>query len=229
MFLEFENWILMQYSASYNNEVVVQIIKVMPSFFLLALICATLFMFYEEIRALFGKLKGVEVGDVKLSFDIEMAIDAAVRLAEKDRKWPDVVVPEKDKEQAAKRAGREKKIMEDAHFLWVDDRPENNNNERKMFHELGVFVDFAKNTEDALEMLKNRTYDCIISDMDRDGDFEAGTKMLLELKKRCCDLKVIIYLGQFEEDRGIPRGAFGITDRPDELLHLSLDIMARRR
>jgi len=216
-------------SAQFNNEITMQIIKILPTFLWFALLCAALFLFREEIRALLGKLRGVEVGDVKLSFDIEKSIEAAVRLAEKDKKWPDVVVPEKDKEQAAKRAGREKKSMEDACFLWVDDRPENNNNERKMFQELGAFVDFAKNTEDALELLKNGKYDCIISDMDRDGDPEAGTKMLSELKKKCCNLRVIIYLGHYDADKGIPPGAFGITDRPDELLHLTLDVMGRRR
>ena len=38
---------------------------------------------------------------------------------------------------------------------------------------------------------------------------------------------VIFYVGVFEPERGVPGQAFGITNRPDELLHLTLDALER--
>jgi len=40
---------------------------------------------------------------------------------------------------------------------------------------------------------------------------------------------VVFYIGDLDEDRGVPPGAFGITDRVEELLHLVLDALERRR
>jgi hypothetical protein len=35
-------------------------------------------------------------------------------------------------------------------------------------------------------------------------------------------------VGNFNAQDGVPLGAFGITNRPDELLHLVLDIVERK-
>ena len=40
---------------------------------------------------------------------------------------------------------------------------------------------------------------------------------------------VIFYIGIFDPKLGIPGGAFGITNRPDELLHLVLDALERKK
>jgi hypothetical protein len=40
---------------------------------------------------------------------------------------------------------------------------------------------------------------------------------------------VIFYVGEFDPGRGLPPFAFGLTNRPDELLHLILDVLARRK
>ena len=43
------------------------------------------------------------------------------------------------------------------------------------------------------------------------------------------DTPVIFYVGEVDERRGPPPGSAGITNRPDELLHLVLDVLERRR
>jgi hypothetical protein len=40
---------------------------------------------------------------------------------------------------------------------------------------------------------------------------------------------VIIYLYDLDRERGVPGGAFGITNRPDELVNLVLDALERSR
>jgi hypothetical protein len=39
--------------------------------------------------------------------------------------------------------------------------------------------------------------------------------------------RIIYYAGYVDEARPVPIGAFGITDRPDEVLHLILDVLER--
>jgi hypothetical protein len=36
---------------------------------------------------------------------------------------------------------------------------------------------------------------------------------------------VVFYAGAIDPDRGIPPGAFGLTNRPDELYHLVMDVV----
>lgn len=142
-----------------------------------------------------------------------------------------VYVSAEARQQVLKRALREKHLLEGACFLWVDDHPENNNNERRMYQELGVFIDVAETTESALSKLRQTDYDCVISDMKRGHSDSAGLelagKLVFSERNGCTPL--IIYLGKFDPEKKVPAKLFGITNRPDELLHLTLDVMSRQR
>jgi CheY-like chemotaxis protein len=109
----------------------------------------------------------------------------------------------------------------------VDDHPENNQNERQMFRQLKVEVDSATSTEEALRMVRNGNYDLVLSDMNREGDATAGLTFLAQLRKEKTT-PVIFYVG-VSETKGVPAQAFGITNRPDELLHLTLDALERKK
>jgi CheY-like chemotaxis protein len=63
----------------------------------------------------------------------------------------------------------------------------------------------------------------------RDSDPDAGLDMLKRFVEEKVYLPVGFYVSMYEPERGVPSGAAGITDRPDMLLHLVLDIMARSR
>jgi hypothetical protein len=39
---------------------------------------------------------------------------------------------------------------------------------------------------------------------------------------------VIFYVSVINQDKPLPPGAFGLTNRPDELLHLVIDALERR-
>jgi CheY-like chemotaxis protein len=98
-----------------------------------------------------------------------------------------------------------------------------------MFRQLNVDIDIAKSTEEALDMLKNGKYDLIISDMARDNKPNAGIEFLQQFHQEDKTIPVIFYVGIFNPERGIPPLAFGITNRPDELLHLTLDVLERKK
>jgi CheY-like chemotaxis protein len=107
--------------------------------------------------------------------------------------------------------------------LWVDDRPQNNVYERKAMEALGIRFTISTSTQDALEKLRSRKFDVIISDMGRPPDPRAGYTLLDEIRRLGMTTPYIIYAGSNalkhkEEARN--HGAVGSTNNPQELLRL---------
>ena len=206
----------------------IELVKLIPSILWFFLVVVLLKLFYRPIRDdLLPNLTSLKAGGVELSF-VKDSIDAALKLAEKSPQWK-VEVSSEDKERALRRAKKHLRVFRDARFLWVDDNPDNNVNELVMFGQLKVSTQTAQNTEEALEMLKGGSYDLVISDMKRDNDNTAGLKFLKQFRKVDETTPVIFYLGDFDPKKGVPAQAFGITKRPDELLHLTLDALERKK
>jgi len=209
-------------------QLATEFVKIMPSILWFVLVVIILLLFYRPIRDdLLPNLASLKAGGVELSF-VKESINAALKLAEKSPQWK-ITVPSKDKEQAIRRAKKHLKIFRDAQFLWVDDHPENNINEQVMFRQLKVGTQTAESTEQALEILKNRRFDLVISDMARGEEPTAGLNFLKQFRKMNKFTPVIFYLGEFKPDKGVPAHSFGITNRPDELLHLTLDVLERKK
>ena len=72
-------------------------------------------------------------------------------------------------------------------------------------------------------------YDLILSDMMRASDPEAGLQLLEQTQLSNITAPVVFYVGQLDRNRQAPVGAFGITDRPDELFHYVFDVLERRQ
>ena len=116
-----------------------------------------------------------------------------------------------------------------AKILWVDDRPANNINEKRTLEDFGIHVDQVRSTSEALNRLLGRSFDLILSDMDRNGRSDAGMELLHNLQSSGCRTPIVFYVGNLEQSRGVPAGAFGITDHPEPLIHLVLDVLERQR
>jgi CheY-like chemotaxis protein len=117
-------------------------------------------------------------------------------------------------------------------ILWVDDRPTNNEYERQSMQVLGVRFVISTSTEDALEKLKHRGFDVIISDMGRPPDPQAGYTLLDKLRASGDQTPFIIYAGsrtQEHVDLAKRHGAFGSTNRADELFELVMSALGRWR
>ena len=71
--------------------------------------------------------------------------------------------------------------------------------------------------------------DLVISDMTRGVEATAGLKFLEQFRKEDKTTPVIFYVGVFDPEKGVPVQAFAITNRPDELLHLTLDALERKK
>lgn len=147
------------------------------------------------------------------------------------------------------RIERVPRALFDAAILWLDDNPANNLAERRALTSLGLTVDTATNTADALKMLSIGQYQVIISDISRnepkgtckaeDSDGTGGCDLIGHLNRRYekenrgrtterAQPPVIFYVRVHLPEKGAPPYSFGITSKVDELFHLVLDALERR-
>lgn len=187
------------------------------------------------LPAIVARLSGVEAFGVKLSLAGGAAMTAAIEMAAKHANWQ-VSIPEADRSKALARAEASRALLDGAEILWVDDRPSNNRNEARMLRSFGALITCAATSEEALDVLTamppQRQFDLVISDISRDLPVptpQAGIAMLAGFGAARIRLPVIFYVGVYDPARGTPPGAAGITNRPDELLMLVIDALARAR
>ena len=117
-------------------------------------------------------------------------------------------------------------------ILWVDDNPSNNFYERSALEALGISFVTSLNTEEAVRQLQNRSFDVVITDMSRPPDNSAGYTLLDELKRMKKSIPTIIYAASSNPQfiaEAIRRGAFGETNRPDELFKLVVDAVKSKQ
>jgi hypothetical protein len=118
-------------------------------------------------------------------------------------------------------------VLAGANLLWVDDQPEGNLYERVALSELGAQIDLALSTSEALLFLQRKKYHAVISDMRRGAIPDEGLRMVQSMPAGTPP--VVFYILDMDRSRGTPPDTFGITNRPDELLHLLLDVLERTR
>lgn len=114
----------------------------------------------------------------------------------------------------------------DKAILWVDDEPLNNVFEREAFERLGMKIDFARSTSDALDLLKRREYDAIISDMSRPEGPRSGYDLLAQVKRIRPTVPFVLYSSSNtpeQEAEIVEAGAFGSTTKASDLIRLVTD------
>jgi CheY-like chemotaxis protein len=118
---------------------------------------------------------------------------------------------------------RRRKLQQST-VLWVDDRPENNLYERRALEALGIHIDLANDSQEALRKLSSKEYDLVISDMARPSSKQAGYELLKLVRDSGNSVPFIIYAGsnlpqyRLEAEN---RGAQGSTNDPHELFELA--------
>lgn len=172
----------------------------------------------DTIRSAFGRVNKIGIAGLELEFrgEVEAAVEARGKPA-----------PAGQVGRVARRLAASDYLVRGARILWVDDTPENNLLEARPLEAAGASIVFARSTEEAINAAVRTPFDVVISDIARGDDTEAGLRMPGELVTRGVSIPVIFYVGQAKKPP--PPDAFGIADRPDELLHLVLDGLARRR
>jgi CheY-like chemotaxis protein len=121
---------------------------------------------------------------------------------------------------------REKKLA--ARALWIDDTPDSNRFEWGMLESVGLQFERAASSQEALEKLQTGAYDLVISDVARENNPREGLDFLQGLPENLRATPFLFYVGRTDRSRGVPPYAFGIADMPDELAHLTLDVLERK-
>jgi CheY-like chemotaxis protein len=147
------------------------------------------------------------------------------------------------------RIERASKGFFDAAILWVDDNPAFSLNERRALASLGVTVDTARSSDEALKMVAAGNYDLVVSDFNRDEKerdycfggqdpyqianagchFMRQLQKLYEGKRPQVPPPLIFFTSFVDPEWGTPVYAFGATTRVDEFFHLAIDALERRR
>ncbi len=218
------------------GEQITQVIEAAPALIAALVLLYVVVRLRDTLPAIVARLTDVEAFGLKLSLSGGQAMSAAVEMARKNPRW-EGEAPVADQHRALTRALRERKLLDGAEILWVDDCPSNNRNEARMLRSFGAIITFACTTEEALGALRDgddqkQPFHMIISDIGRDYPTPnpcAGLDMLPRLAEAGRREPVVFYVGRLDPDAGVPPGAFGITNRPDELLNLTLDALARVR
>jgi CheY-like chemotaxis protein len=121
-----------------------------------------------------------------------------------------------------------------ARVLWIDDRPANNEYERKQLRPAGIVFDNVVSTEEALEQLTNESYDLVITDLGRQGSSDrsttAGAAFLEQPIIRNGGPPVIVYAGTWavaQRQDLVNRGALDVMANREHLLATVLQVLGR--
>jgi CheY-like chemotaxis protein len=202
-----------------------------------AVVLAVAFRFAPELRRLLPGLRSLKGPGFALEF--EQAREALATASDKSAEQAvvestldksHVRITSRDQKRALARAQARRSVLEGRRILWVDDQPQNTRLERQMLRPFGLDIEPATSSDQALLALApdGGGYDLIISDIARDGDMTAGITFARALLARPWRLPLVFYVFTLDIEKGVPPGAMGITNRPDELLHLVIDALERR-
>jgi CheY-like chemotaxis protein len=121
-----------------------------------------------------------------------------------------------------------------ARVLWIDDRPANNELERKLLRPHGIVFDNVVSTDEALQQLAMESYDLVITDLGREGSSDrsatAGAAFLDQPVVREGGPPVIVYAGRWaaaQRDALVQRGALDVMASREQLLASVLDVLGR--
>lgn len=230
-------------ASSECSALVVELIKLAPQALWLIFAVIAFFSLREPALQLLtaGKIDNLSIGVVKL----QLAKDAFTKTS--DNRHVSFDGPAFDLYKS--RILRMDKLIVGSKMLWVDDTPQNNYFERRGFQALGMEVTRASSTAEAMQLLRQRDYDVVVSDFRRDNDppakcyayqgapENAGCDLMVQmasLRGVSTNLSVeipplIFYAADTNRALGTPGGAVVATNRTDELVSAVLDSLERTR
>ena len=89
-------------------------------------------------------------------------------------------------------------------------------------------MDIAKSSKEGYQLILQKDYGIILSDISRGGKHDEGIRFHKELLEKGIDLPMIFYVGFVEREKGTPPFSFGIADNPIDVIHLVLDVLQRK-
>ena len=208
-------------------DVVIKIVDVLPETIACLLILVLGVMYREPLKKRLGDVTGFKFAGLELQFK-----EVAEKLGTAVARAPEPVrASQAQQDRAVRRLEENADRLKGATLLWVDDNPSNNSALIELFRSTDVSVDLAHTTADAKKLIERHGYHVVISDIHRIEDeveqSPAGLELLAWVSGLTSGPPTIIYTGN--ANHSPPRGSFGYTARPDEVIHLVVDALARVR
>ena len=198
-----------------------ELIRLIPKVLWILVFVVAIFIFRSSIESeLFPRLQSFKGFGVELTLYAEEGL----RLAAKERH---ISIDESSVSLVVKRANRAAKELKGKSILWFDDNPAWNNNEVNLLRTLGLLITRVDTEQDALIQLQSKKHDIFLSDIKRNGIGDSGIVFLKDVYDKDLQIPTVFYISNLKPELGTPPFSFGITNRPDELLHYVIDIAER--
>lgn len=195
-----------------------QVIPIVPNLlWLLGAVILVLVIGVGRIKAALGR--ATKIGVAGLEIELKSEVEAAGQAKSMSIGGPEAA-------RAARRLAAASDLLSGSRLLWVDDLLNNNSREIETLRAMNVAIDLAESTEEARGRLRAGAYDLVLSDMTRGSENQAGLELVPLAASAVSKPFLIYYVGT---QVPVPPGAFGLTTRPDDLFHLIVDALSRRR
>ena len=211
-----------------NQDLTIAILQLIPGLIWAVIGLFVVIRLYRPFREeILPRLTGVQLMGLRIDMsanEIQKAVESVKR--------PGVDYAPTVGASLLSRADRASELLHGSCIAWVDDHPETNLAERRLLSRMGVFVEpvsTAAEVATRARMGGPTSWDVVISDAARPADPDAGVSATVaRLRNGGHTGPVIFYIGSVDRARGVPADVFGLTNRPDELVHLVVDALERR-
>ncbi len=201
-----------------SEQLLIEIVKLIPSVAWIIFAIVALCLFYKSIREILPRLSTFKAFGVEASF-VKEALDKASQHGEAG--------DEQSKSLVARRAQRLSAVVAGAKVLVVNDVPQEMSDVIQILNSMKMVVTVSTSTNDALRLLKMSRYDVVLSDMMRGDSENEGILFLNKAVELGINQPTIFTVRRYNPERGTPPYAFAITNRIDEMLHYVFDVLER--
>lgn len=199
----------------------IEVIKISPGLISAILAVALVVTYRKELRALVSRMTKLKALGVEAEFSGK-AMDDAIAVQR-------VQVSDGDRKGALRRLTVIAPLLRDTRVLWIDDNPANNRYERALLESFGVRIDTVTSSADGERAARENIYTLIITDLAREGRDNEGLLFVARLVASKTYVWTIAYTGSDQQGQARPPHLFGITNRPDHLMHLVCDVVEREK
>lgn len=125
---------------------------------------------------------------------------------------------------------KEDKLVDKISILWIGKKKTSHNRmEIQILKSIGFKIRFCSKSDEAQKIIEGEKIDLVISTIRREKSQTEGLDFLKRLVNNGIKkIPFVFYINVVEKEKGVPGYAFGITNKPNELLHLIADIIDRK-
>jgi CheY-like chemotaxis protein len=202
------------------NELLIEGIKVVPELIGLLVLVVILIRNRQRLGALVDRISGFKGLGIEVEFS-SRDLDQAIQ----DRGTP---AGPGERKAITRRLARIRPLLQDQRILWVDPNPASTKNERAALEHLGVRITTAATSADAEKQLQDNVFLLTVTNFNREHKDNEGVLFVQKAAAAHLLRWAIGYIEDHDPQKGVPAGFFGVTKRPDELMHLICDIAERQ-